>query len=360
MVPTVLLNVIRVTFFTKRLLFPLNPFSFVNNIFENFLLQLMQNGRELLTVLPQELEDLSISIRYRLLKPPPSSIIWLLLSADLCLNKFLPLPNALQQFYASHLDLTPEENFSEVTYGSWKKSEKEDNVNDMEKVGSSLSSVSLTHDDGKPKLRPILGAGAGLLRQEQSLSVSQDSFETWSPKSNLTKRYDLNSWRQNDKREEDTSYTDYSRSYQESYPNYLQQGDGKYIQSYEYRQEEGRSEVRNEVRSDVSNVREARSESQPPLPERVNNEVQKSRRVENWRREKSDVKEDSNRRRNWTRQRSKDNLDESEKKGVGRRNSGDSESNLSKTPPKRHHVSDVPRNHKYWDHDDRCDKDYNS
>ncbi|KAJ0170152.1 hypothetical protein K1T71_014080 [Dendrolimus kikuchii] len=326
--------------------------------------QLMQNGRELLSVLPQELEDLSISIRYRLLKPPPHSIIWLLLSADLCLNKFLPLPNALQQFYASHLDLTPEENFSEVSYGSWKKSpEKDDNVNDLEKVGTSLSSVNLTNDDGKPKLRPILGAGAGLLRQEQALSVSQDSFDTWAPKNNLHKRYDLNSWRQNEKREEDvTSYTDYNRvNYQENYSNYLQQGDGTYIQNYDFnRQDDGRSDTRSEAHSEVrSDVREARSETQPPLPERVNNEVQKSRRVENWRREKSDVKEDSNRRRNWTRQRSRDNLDESERKGVGRRNSGDSESTLSKTPPKRH-VSDVPRNHKYWDHDDRCDKDYNS
>lgn len=337
--------------------------------------QLMQNGRELLTVLPQELDDLSISIRYRLLKPPPASIIWLLLSADLCLHKFLPLPNSLQQFYASHLDLTPDENFSEVSYGSWKKSpEKDENVSisDLDSVGAGLSGVSLMHEDGKPKLRPILGAGAGLLRQEQALSVSQDNFETWGSKTSLNKRYDLNSWRQKEeKREEDfTSFPEYNRmNFQDNFVNYLQQGDGMYIQGYtdfsrdvDARSE--RSEVHSEVpHSDVQRSEVVRSESQPPVPEKVNNEVQKSRRVENWRREKSDVKEDSNKRRNWTRQRSKDNLDESEKKDRAgrniRRNSGDSDNTLSKTPPKRH-VSDVPRNQKYWDHDDRCDKDYNS
>ena len=86
----------------------------------------MQNGRELLTVLAQELDELSISIRLRLLSPPPISTIWLLLSADLCLNKFLSLPSSLQQFYASHLELITEETSSEVSYSSWKKSpEKE-------------------------------------------------------------------------------------------------------------------------------------------------------------------------------------------------------------------------------------------
>jgi hypothetical protein len=356
----------------------------------------MQNGRELLSQhTAQELDDLSISIRLRLLTPPPVSIIWLLLSADLCLNKFLPLPNMLQQFYASHLELTMDENYSEVSYGSWKKSpEKEDFRSDdsTEKVGQNLSQISLNHEDvdAKPKLRPILGAGAGLLRQEQA-SATQDSFETWSAsaKTSLSKRYDLNSWRQNDEEKEEEpvfnpsvmppnmqnypitvpDYPPPSRFFQENMVNYLQQGDGAYIQN----------QYQTNTNFNQQGDFQYPSDRQP---ERVNNEIQKSSQtrkpVENWRKEKSDLKEDPNRnrQRNWTRQRSKDNIeDEEDKKDcfrsvsrnsrdtkpgnrTNRRNSGEDETN-SKTPPRRH-VTDVPRNNKYWDHDDRCDKDYNS
>ncbi|CAH0761583.1 unnamed protein product [Diatraea saccharalis] len=371
--------------------------------------QLMQNGRELLSQhTSQELDDLSISIRLRLLSPPPVSIIWLLLSSDLCLNKFLPLPNTLQQFYASHLELTPDENYSEVSYGSWKKSpEKEDFRSDVssdsaEKVSHNLSQISLNPDevDTKPKLRPILGAGAGLLRQEQALN-SQDSFETWSAsaKTSLSKRYDLNSWRQaDDEKDEEPVFNpsvmppnvqsfpvtvpDYPPpntrfNYQENAVNYLQQGDGTYIQN--------QYPPNTNFNQQGDTFQFQQTERQP---ERVNNEIQKNAQnrkpVENWRREKSDLKEDpnKNRQRNWTRQRSRDNIEDDEDKKEGekfrsssrnsretrpanrtnRRNSGEngeSNSNSGKTPPRRH-VSDVPRNHKYWDHDDRCDKDYNS
>ncbi|KAF9410481.1 hypothetical protein HW555_010434 [Spodoptera exigua] len=68
--------------------------------------QLMVNGRELMSALPQELDELTVSIRVRLLSPPPVSPTWLLLSADLCLNQLHPLPSALQKFYASHLELS--------------------------------------------------------------------------------------------------------------------------------------------------------------------------------------------------------------------------------------------------------------
>nr|XP_026483704.1 uncharacterized protein LOC113391825 isoform X3 [Vanessa tameamea]XP_026483705.1 uncharacterized protein LOC113391825 isoform X3 [Vanessa tameamea] len=353
--------------------------------------QLMQNGRELLSVLAQELDELSISIRLRLLTPPPVSIIWLLLSADLCLNKFLPLPNTLQQFYAAHLDLTTDESFSEVTYGSWKKKDdyRSDASSDTEKVSQNMSQISLNQDeDTKPKLRPILGAGAGLLRQEQ---LTQDNFDTWTTKSSLTKRYDLNSWRQTDEepKKPETEpvfnptvlppniqnyvpdYPPPNYNYQENYANYLQQGDGAYIQNFQSTPNFNAPEF----------VPQYSAERPNPAPERVNNEVQKTsnrRPVENWRREKSDLKEDSNKnKKNWTRQRSQDNLDdendkdnekfrsvsrssrESRQSNPGRatrRNSGDTD---SKTSPRRH-VTEVPRNHKYWDHDDRCDKDYNS
>lgn len=341
----------------------------------------MQNGRELLSVLSQELDDLSISIRLRLLTPPPVSIIWLLLSADLCLNKFLPLPNTLQQFYAAHLDLTTDENYSEVTYGSWKK--KDDFKEDSEKVSQNLSQINLNQDeDAKPKLRPILGAGAGLLRQEQGLlsQMSQETFDTWTTKSNLTKRYDLNSWRQPEEKKEEAepvfnptvlppniqSFPPPNYNYQEPYVNYLQQGDGAYIQSFQTPNYSTPEFI-------------PQYTERPNVPERVNNEVQKTcsirKPVENWRKEKSDLKEDANKnKKNWTRQRSRDNVNEEDKERdvrsvsrssresrqsnpgrANRRNSGEE----SKTPPRRH-VSDVPRNQKYWDHDDRCDKDYNS
>ncbi|XP_038217824.1 uncharacterized protein LOC119836522 [Zerene cesonia] len=280
--------------------------------------QLMQNGRELLSILSQELDELSISIRLRLLTPPPVSIIWLLLSADLCLNKFLPLPNSLQQFYASHLDLTSDESFSEVSYGSWKK----DIV--TEKVQQSVSQMNLgQEDDAKPKLRPILGAGAGLLRQEQ-----QD-FDTWSTKSSLTKRYDLNSWRQDEKEEPafnpsvpPPNYQEFPYNYQENF--YLQQGDGTYI-------------TQQNVNTNVE------------YPEKVNNEVQKA-----CRKDDNDDKK----------YKSKDSLNDDEKFRSGSRNSSRQKlrrnSSESADVKPRRHVSDVPRNHKYWDHDDRCDKDYNS
>ncbi|RVE53134.1 hypothetical protein evm_002231 [Chilo suppressalis] len=352
--------------------------------------QLMQNGRELLSQhTAQELDDLSISIRLRLLSQPP--------------------------FYASHLELTTDENYSEVSYGSWKKSpEKEEYRSDVstdsvtEKVNQNLSQISLNDEvDPKPKLRPILGAGAGLLRQEQALNTP-DSFETWSntAKTSLSKRYDLNSWRQGDEEKEEeppvfnpsvlppsvpnypVTVPDYPPpnprfNYPENVMNYLQQGDGAYIQNM---QNQFPANSNFNQQGDTFQFSQPERERQT---ERINNETQKTsaprKPVENWRREKSDVKEDPNRnkQRNWTRQRSKDNLEDEEDKKDGeryrsnsrnsresrpantrlnRRNSGDSEVSVntnSKTPTRRH-VSDVPRNHKYWDHDDRCDKDYNS
>ncbi|XP_073964619.1 uncharacterized protein isoform X2 [Choristoneura fumiferana] len=368
--------------------------------------QLMQNGRELLSILSQELDELSISIRLRLLAPPPISIIWLLLSADLCLNKFLPLPNTLQQFYAAHLDLASDENYSEVSYGSWKKSpEKEDfNRSDVsadlsDKVAQNISQISI-NDDGemKPKLRPILGAGAGLLRQEQALSVSQDNFDTWTTKNSLSKRYDLNSWRQEEEKKEEeppvfnptvlppnlqqnypVTVPDYpppnvnrfNNFPEQTFPNYLQQGDGAYIQnSYT-----GNSNFNSQGDGFVQQYQNDR-----PAPERVNNEIQKTssrRPVENWRKEKPEVEDpNKNRARNWTRQHSKDNINEEEGKeerfrsnsrnsrdkvpGRFRRNSTEEAVIRAPKSPPRRHVSDVPRSQKYWDHDDRCDKDYSS
>ncbi|KAF9410490.1 hypothetical protein HW555_010443 [Spodoptera exigua] len=383
-----------------------------------FYSQLMQNGRELLSVLAQELDELSISIRLRLLSPPPVSTIWLLLSADLCLNKFLPLPNTLQQFYAAHLELTTEENFSEVSYGSWKKSPEKDEYRPdgtemAEKVSQNISQISLNNnEDTKPKLRPILGAGAGLLRQEQALSVSQDTFETWTAKNNLNKRYDLNSWRQpEEEKKEEVEYQqtvlppppvqpfpvpDYPPpninryNYPENFVNYLQQGDGAYIQNQytnvAYNQQGG-DNFQSYPERNVSQTpdrpveRVAERTPVPPMPERVNNEMQKNsnrRPVENWRKEKSEVKDDPNRnrQRNWTRQKSKDNGSEDEDKEkykdrstsrnrdgragrLNRRSSGEEDGTTAKATP-RCRVTDVPRSSKYWDHDDRCDKDYNS
>ncbi|KAH9633147.1 hypothetical protein HF086_013770 [Spodoptera exigua] len=370
------------------------------------------------SLLAQELDELSISIRLRLLSPPPVSTIWLLLSADLCLNKFLPLPNTLQQFYAAHLELTTEENFSEVSYGSWKKSPEKDeyrpDATEMaEKVSQNISQISLNNnEDTKPKLRPILGAGAGLLRQEQALSVSQDTFETWTAKNNLNKRYDLNSWRQpEEEKKEEVEYQqtvlppppvqpfpvpDYPPpninryNYPENFVNYLQQGDGAYIQNQytnvAYNQQGG-DNFQSYPERNVSQTpdrpveRVAERTPVPPMPERVNNEMQKNsnrRPVENWRKEKSEVKDDPNRnrQRNWTRQKSKDNGSEDEDKEkykdrstsrnrdgragrLNRRSSGDEDGTTAKATP-RCRVTDVPRSSKYWDHDDRCDKDYNS
>ncbi|KAI5634698.1 hypothetical protein NE865_12606 [Phthorimaea operculella] len=401
--------------------------------------QLMQNGRELLSVLAQELDDLSISIRLRLLTPPPVSIIWLLLSADLCLNKFLPLPNTLQQFYASHLELTSDENYSEVSYGSWKKSpEKDEFKSDSsdfgDKVSQNLSNISLNHDeDHKPKLRPILGAGAAKLRQsqEQAISISQDNYEPWT-KSSLAKRYDLNSWRQaDDEKKQDEEYgpnfqqvtvPDYpppnitniryavNNFPQETFPNYLQQGDGTYIQNQysnnqnftpqgDFYPNSDKAFPQTQEKVPFSPEKTDFVPQYPtdrPVAERVNNEVQKNanRRntgpgpIENWRKEKSDLKEDPNRNRpkNWTRQRSKDSINDEERdvdkfknrpisarpaNRLNRRNSSDNSDSgaadpnspppAHKTaPPPRRHVTEVPRNNKYWDHDDRCDKDYNS
>ncbi|PZC73632.1 hypothetical protein B5X24_HaOG209006 [Helicoverpa armigera] len=333
--------------------------------------------------------------------------------ADLCLNKFLPLPNTLQQFYAAHLELTTEENFSEVSYGSWKKSPEKDDFRSetteiAEKVSQNISQISLNNnEDTKPKLRPILGAGAGLLRQEQALSVSQDNFETWTAKNNLNKRYDLNSWRQQEeeKKEEiefnqtvlpnvqnfpvpDYPPPNHRFNYPENFVNYLQQGDGTYIQNQytnvAFNQQGGdtfqsfpeRTPSNSERPPVVERVNERTPV--PTMPERVNNEIQKNssrRPIENWRKEKNDVKDDPNRnrQRNWTRQKSKDNVSEDEDKEkykdrstsrnrdgrarMNRRSSGEEEGQ-AKTPPRRH-VTEVPRNHKYWDHDDRCDKDYN-
>lgn len=416
--------------------------------------QLMQNGRELLAHSSQELDELSISIRIRLLSLPPVSIIWLLLSADLCLNKFLPLPNTLQQFYASHLELTQEDHnssYSEVTYGSWKKSlEKEDYKNislldsnsdlntSSDKLNQSISQLNLSHEEGldamKPKLRPILGAGAGLLRQEaltnnHGLTVSQDSFETWSNKSSLAKRYDLNSWRQNDDEKKDLeqepvfnpavlppnlSYPqnitvpDYpppninQRFAQNNYAaptenfvpaNYLQQGDGLYIQN-QYSERYTNSNTPYPAQGDGVYVPTQQFQNQVeklPNPNSnvtvVQNEIQKTapcadrskRPIENWRKEKADQKEqdlNKNKQKNWSQQRSKESLhsgSENEEKGNGRSNSRSSREgrpgtrqsrNKEDTPEPqkqvRRHVSDVPRSQKYWDHDDRCDKDYNS
>ncbi|XP_012551889.1 uncharacterized protein LOC101736907 isoform X1 [Bombyx mori] len=346
--------------------------------------QLMQNGRELLTVLGQELEDLSISIRLRLLTPPPPSIIWLLLSADLCLNKFLPLPNTLQQFYAAHLELSTDDTYNEVTYGSWKE------TSEKETLAQNLSQVIL-NDDAKPKLRPILGAGAGLLRQEQAMCVSQDNFDTWTTKNSLSKRYDLNSWRQAEEEKKDDepvfnpavlppNYTKYQNQYKlpDDYSNYLQQGDGNYIQNqlnnvnfnaqgdYFTEINNERQTYENETKSQIE-VSESDVERKT---ERVNSETQKcSRRpAENWRKEITDNEDtNQNRMKNW-KQNSKDGINEEYKERsisrssrdgkTGRRDSVDTDSSAGK--PVRRNVTEVPRNKKYWDHDDRCDKDYSS
>ncbi|XP_060808658.1 uncharacterized protein LOC106138573 isoform X2 [Amyelois transitella] len=267
--------------------------------------QLMQNGRELLSQhTAQELDDLSISIRLRLLSPPSMSMIWLLLSADLCLNKFLPLPNTLQQFYASHLELTSDEGYSEVSYGSWRRGDD----GGAERVNQSLAQVSLDEADAKPKLRPILGAGAGLLRQEQAQSVTQDSFETWTPKNSLSKRYDLNSWRQND--EECSSIPGAAFPLVPDYPppdSFQPHGDGAHIQPVQV------DHGTHDAQGDFIQF----TERPPPTLERVNNEIQKSGRrpADSWRREGGDVREDANRNKpRWNRPRSRgDDDDETEK-----------------------------------------------
>ncbi|KAF9410476.1 hypothetical protein HW555_010429 [Spodoptera exigua] len=143
--------------------------------------QLMQNGRELLSVLPQEMDELTVSIRIRLLSPPPVSTTWLLLSADLCLNQFHPLPNNMQQFYAAHLELTSEESVSEGRNGCWRKSLEEN----VENIGQNSSQP-----------RPELSAAAQLPGKNQTQRVRQNTFDSSTARIMLKKRLDLNSWRQ--------------------------------------------------------------------------------------------------------------------------------------------------------------------
>ncbi|CAH1643045.1 unnamed protein product [Spodoptera littoralis] len=133
--------------------------------------QLMQNGRELLSILPQEIDELSISIRLRLLSSPPVSTTWLLLSADLCLNKFLALPNILQQFYADHLEITTSEN-SEVSYGSCTKGPEMD--------------VD----------QPQSTAAARQSKEDRTASVRRNKYDAVHSKIDMKSRLDLNSWRQ--------------------------------------------------------------------------------------------------------------------------------------------------------------------
>ncbi|KAF9410479.1 hypothetical protein HW555_010432 [Spodoptera exigua] len=143
--------------------------------------QLMQNGRELLSVLPQELDELSVSIRIRLLSPPPVCTTWLLLAADLCLNQFHPLPNNMQQFYAAHLELTSEESVSEDRNGCWRKSLEEN----VENIGQNTSQP-----------RPELSAAAQLPGTNQTQRVRQNTFDSSTARIKVNKRLDLNSWRQ--------------------------------------------------------------------------------------------------------------------------------------------------------------------
>lgn len=253
--------------------------------------QLMQNGRDLFSLRNNEIEELSISIRVRLLDPPSASTIWLLLCADLCLNKFLPLPQNLQEFYAEKLNLVEDNlSYNEVDFGSWKKE-----PDPVESVNQHLSQATVYDDETKPKLRPILGAGAGLLRQEQNEEVEYKN-------KSLSKRYDLNSWRQNGVETKDDI---------ESYA----QGDGVNIQAPCFIPKEGES----------------------------------SKGVENWRKEG-----DAKALKKFVQQESKESLlqDDDEKRVSRNRKKSEIE--------KRRHVSDVPRSHKYWDHDDRCDIDYSS
>ncbi|KAF9410478.1 hypothetical protein HW555_010431 [Spodoptera exigua] len=142
---------------------------------------LMQNGRELLSVLPQELDELSVSIRIRLLSPPPVCTTWLLLAADLCLNQFHPLPNNMQQFYAAHLELTSEESVSEDRNGCWRKSLEEN----VENIGQNTSQP-----------RPELSAAAQLPGTNQTQRVRQNTFDSSTARIKVNKRLDLNSWRQ--------------------------------------------------------------------------------------------------------------------------------------------------------------------
>ncbi|CAH1643048.1 unnamed protein product [Spodoptera littoralis] len=200
---------------------------------------LMQNGRELLSILPQEIDELSISIRLRLLSSPPVSTTWLLLSADLCLNKFLALPNILQQFYADHLEITTSEN-SEVSYGSCTKGpemdvdqpqstaaarqSKEDRTasvrrNKYDAVHSKIDmksrldlnswrqpneevvkQVCSLHKDDTTKTR---------IAQRNLISAGRDKLATWTARNNLRRRYDLNTWRQTQEEnvEEDVRHT---------------------------------------------------------------------------------------------------------------------------------------------------------
>ncbi|XP_035455021.2 uncharacterized protein LOC126912067 [Spodoptera frugiperda] len=262
--------------------------------------QLMQNGRELLSVVAQEMDELSVSIRLRLLSPPPVSTTWLLLSADLCLNKFLPLPTTLQQFYTAHLVTTTEENVSEASYRCWKKSpEKNENKPDAaalaEEVSQSISQISLrNNEDTKPKKEPI--------------SVSQD---TWTGDDTLRKRYDLNSWRQT----EETRIK----------ANDCQQG-GDIFQSHPER-----------------NVSQAPEKPKLGVGARL-------LRLRALSKESISVSEDT-----WSGPDSRPpHISMRSRKG---RINGKKDGTTAKATPRRH-VAEVPRSAKYWGHDDRCVKHY--
>lgn len=216
----------------------------------------MQNGRELLSILPQEIDELSISIRLRLLSSPPVSTTWLLLSADLCLNKFLALPNTLEQFYADHLEISTEEN-SEVSFGSWTKGPEKDVEQPQSTAAARQSKVDRTasvrrnkydadhskidmksrldlnswrqpkeevveqvnsvHKDVCPSvdttgIRVSTGTSKitkTRIAQRNRISAGRDTMETWTARNNLRRRYDLNSWRQTQEEnvEEDVRHT---------------------------------------------------------------------------------------------------------------------------------------------------------
>lgn len=375
----------------------------------------MLNGRELWTMLSKEMDEFAISIRMKLFKPPPINTVWLVLCSDLSLNKYQPLPQNIQHFYASQLNFTPEEenpNYSEVNYGSWKKSPEKDykstqSINNSatelnistEKVNQSLNQINLDEDslDVKPKLRPILGAGASLLRQETKnppLSAAQDSYETWS-KSSLSKRYDLNSWRQNgeEPKEEELVFNpsvlppnlnqfsqitipDYPPPFvpnSENFANYGQ-GDGKYVQN-QYNEPINNSNATTFSQGDGTFISQPaenleKNTAAPNETQKTPNADRSRRPVENWRKDKSDSKEEGkSRTKARSKQSSKDNLEEDkEEKGERRcssrsnkegRRGGEGRKKSDENKAGRRHVTDVPRGQKYWDHDDRYDKDYN-
>lgn len=391
----------------------------------------MQNGRELLAVLSKDLDELLIAIKLKLLSRPPVNIVWLLLSADLCLNKFLPLPNVLQQFYASQLtqeDFAPDNqpSYSEVNYGSWKRSPEKDNHVppsptpeipkeldvSTEKLNQSVTQLNLTDDsvDSKPKLRPILGAGAAIMREVKG--VNQDGLEPWAnPKSSLAKRYDLNSWRENGEEPEleveapvfnpSVMPPPIPATYQPiivpDYPpppiipqtippaetyipqHFLQQGDSKFIQNQETFSQTNTSFSQGDgLYIQPQEYQEYQEYAAPEIPDNPQNENSKApsndhsrKQVENWRKEGAEVVESKGRQKVWSRQKSRENIEVEEKterparsNSKGPREPRQSNRNIKKKddppeqPKPRRHVTDVPRSHKYWDHDDRCDKDY--